>query len=104
MRSLGKRIVTDNKASSETDLLEMARLGSIVTPMTSFIVSESTNAYDRFGIHKDRKELDEASLQIEGSKARAIKHINLPEPEEWIMAIVCILLFFFWKKLKLNRG
>lgn len=103
MRIMGKRVVAESKISFETDLLEMARLGNIVTPLTSFIISESKNDYDRFGIHKNKKELEEASLQMDNSKKRATKKENPPKLEEWIMAVTCILLLFFLKKFKLNR-
>jgi XrtN system VIT domain protein len=104
MRILGKQIVAGDKIFSESGLVAMAELGGIVTPLTSFIVPESKNDYYKFGFHKNKKELDEASLQIEDSKTPATRHGNIPEPEEWIMAIICILLFFFWKKFKLNRA
>ncbi len=99
MRVLGKKIVPA-KDTKEIGIFEMAKLGRIVTPFTSFIFLENDNDYDRFGTKKN----NEINLKTEDSIASTVKSGTLPEPKEWVIGIICILLILFWVKLKLNRA
>ncbi len=51
----------------------------IVTPISSLIVLETQNDYERFGIHSNQSSLKNANLQDSGA---------VPEPGEWAMIII----------------
>lgn len=97
----GKRFGNPKKDYLEKDLFEMAELGRIVSPVTSLIVLESESDYKRFGIDKNKKDLSKVNLTQDASK---IQHGNVPEPEEWLIAIICILCFYFIGKYKFKRA
>ncbi len=104
MRILGKQMKTTEKESKEDTLFDLAELGMIVTPFTSLVVLETENDYNRFKINKNKAGLGESNIQIDDSNASQIKHGNVPEPEEWVIFIICICIWIFWKKMKLRRA
>lgn len=103
MRSLGKRLLVADKDATETNLFRLAETGNIVTPITSFIVLENETDYNKFGIHKNKRSLEETNLQTDNSKSFSIMHGTVPEPEEWMIAIICFLIIYIWTKFKLRR-
>ena len=96
MRSLGKRLLVTDKDATETNIFRLAATGNIVTPITSFIVLENETDYHKFGIHKNKKSLEETNLQTDNSKSFSIKQGTVPEPEEWMIAIICFLIIYIW--------
>jgi XrtN system VIT domain protein len=69
-------------------LIAEAQQAHVVSPLSSLIVLETQNDYERFGIHKDKNGLDNATLKKDGA---------VPEPHEWTMllmvaGLVCWLL------------
>lgn len=80
---------TDN-----SDLIRIAQDGSVVTPITSLIVLESEKDYDRFGIRKESSKLGQSSITKPGL---------VPEPEEWMLIIFCIIILLYWYKKDLKR-
>ncbi|MBK8395304.1 MAG: XrtN system VIT domain-containing protein [Leptospiraceae bacterium] len=103
MRSLGKQMKTTEKNSKDDGLFDLAELGMVVTPFTSLLVLETANDYKRFQINKNKIGLGESNLQID-ENASSIKHGNVPEPEEWIIFIICISFWMIWRKTKLRRA
>ena len=104
MRILGKRLSVTNKDATETNLFQLAETGNIVTPTTSFIVMENETDYDKFDTHKNKKNLGVTNPQTDNSKSFSIKHGTVPEPKEWMIAIICVLIIYIWTKFKLRRA
>ena len=78
----------------DEELIGLASDANIVTPLSSLIVLESQNDYDRFGISKDEDSLGNANLSDSGA---------VPEPHEWafiIMAVMLVLGYFYKTKFK----
>ncbi|GAB4023699.1 hypothetical protein GCM10028773_42090 [Spirosoma koreense] len=76
----------------QTDkLIQEAQRAHVVSPLSSLIVLESDNDYNRFGIKKDHAGLDNATLKEEGA---------VPEPHEWALLIMVLGLigWLFWQK------
>ena len=71
--------------------IRKAEEGYIVSPVSSLVVLESEEDYDRFGIEENRNTLGNAAQKGDGSA---------PEPHEWALIILfgAILLFGAWKK------
>ncbi len=74
-------------ALQEGNLGELAAYAHIVTPVSSMIVLESQKDYDRFDIDTNKKGLQNATMQNNGS---------VPEPHEWALIIIgCLLLIYY---------
>ncbi len=75
-----------------SDLNGWANEAFIVTPISTLIVLETQQDYDRFGIDKNKNSLKNASNGSSGA---------VPEPEEWLLIILVagIMLYFFRKRL-----
>ncbi|WP_187263514.1 XrtN system VIT domain-containing protein [Pontibacter beigongshangensis] len=71
------------KGFIEEQHLEEARMANIVSPVSSLIVLETQEDYDRFGIEKSKDTLENASIKSSGA---------VPEPEEWALIMVVLLL------------
>ena len=104
MRMFGKSMKINTKDFSESELLKLAEEAMLVTPFTSLIVLETEKDYNRFGIQKNKKGLGESNLQTEDTNASNLKHGNIPEPEEWVIFIICICLMLFWKRFITSRA
>ena len=85
MQQGGIRLLSDSSLQ-ESKLAELASYAHIVTPVSSMIVLEQAADYDRFDIDTQNKGLQNASAQNSGS---------VPEPHEWAIMIVCLLLLFY---------
>lgn len=69
------------------DLVKEAEKAHIVTPVSSLVVLETQEDYQRFGIKNSENSLRNASANSTGA---------VPEPHEWALIIlVCITIFFF---------
>ena len=87
------------KNEFQNDLLATADEAFIVSPVSSLIVLESQQDYDRFGIEESKNSLKNASIQSSGAA---------PEPHEWMLIILCatVIIYFshqagHFNKLKL---
>jgi XrtN system VIT domain protein len=69
-------------------LVEEARAAYIVTPFSSLVVLETKEDYDRFNIKDSEDSLKNASLQSKGA---------VPEPHEWALIIVTLLVLVYVK-------
>ncbi|MFH2094727.1 MAG: XrtN system VIT domain-containing protein [Bacteroidota bacterium] len=67
------------------DLIALAKEAYVVTPVSSLVVLETTEDYDRFGIEETGSDtsLQNAFLESSGS---------VPEPHEWALIILSILV------------
>lgn len=90
MKQLGGRFLN---RSFQTDsifnakLIREAKTAHIVTPVSSMIVLETQQDYDRFDIRKSNNSLDNATLKTAGA---------VPEPHEWLLIILfCTIVGYF---------
>ncbi|OIN58588.1 hypothetical protein [Arsenicibacter rosenii] len=67
-----------------------AEQANILSPVSSLIVLETEQDYNRFGIKRDQTGLDNATLKNEGA---------VPEPHEWALLIACLLCVFLVRRL-----
>lgn len=85
-----------NEDFFDETLIREAEIANVVTPISSLIVLETLNDYERFGIDENKDALGNAALSSSGS---------VPEPHEW--ALIIIGLFFItyqyvkWKRNQL---
>ena len=70
----------------EESLVSEAKEAGIVTPVSSLVVLETQNDYQRFNIEDSKNSLKNAGLQGKGS---------VPEPGEWMLLILVVLLFLY---------
>lgn len=67
----------------EDELLAEASQANIVSPVSSLIVLETQEDYERFDIQKSKDSLGNASMNGSGA---------VPEPEEWALIILAVLI------------
>ncbi|MFN8285013.1 MAG: XrtN system VIT domain-containing protein [Chitinophagales bacterium] len=72
--------------------IEMAANANVVTPLSSLVVLEKQEDYDRFDIKKSKDGIGNASMHSDGS---------VPEPHEW--ALIIALSLFILHALKNKR-
>jgi XrtN system VIT domain protein len=84
MRKTGERYFTD--AQKDHSLVAEASEAYVVSPVSSLIVLETQEDYNRFDIHDSGNSLLNASKQSSGA---------VPEPHEWALIILFILLILF---------
>lgn len=82
---LSKEYLKDSAATS--GLLKEAEQANIVTPISSLIVLETAQDYQRFDIQKSKNSLDNATLKNSGA---------VPEPHEWALIIIFALLVSYY--------
>ncbi len=75
-------------------LLAEAQHAHVLSPLSSLIVLESEKDYDRFGIKRDTKGLENATLKEEGA---------VPEPHEWAMIGLLGLVVIWLRRHKWIR-
>ena len=78
---MGRHVATDS-----TELINTATKAYIVTPLSSLVVLESAHDYKRFDIKEDLNSLQNASLKSHGA---------VPEPHEWALFIIAVLLLAY---------
>lgn len=91
MQQLGQR-VTAKDLNNDTTLIEVAKQAYIVSPLSSLIVLETQADYDKFDIKDDGNTLKNASLHGHGA---------VPEPHEWALFIIAMLLLTYVRFEKL---
>ncbi|WP_207431270.1 XrtN system VIT domain-containing protein [Sabulibacter ruber] len=67
----------------EENLINEAAQANVVSPLSSLIVLETQNDYDRFGIEESKNSLGNASVKSSGA---------VPEPHEWALIFIVILV------------
>ncbi len=89
MQELGKDYLNKEYAFNQ-HLISMANEAYVVSPVSSLVVLETKNDYDRFGIDENKNSLKNASMESSGA---------VPEPHEWalILVFVGIGIFVFVK-------
>ena len=88
LNQLGTRYFEPNYATDS--LVAEAQQANIVSPVSSLIVLETQQDYDRFGIKKSKEGLDNATLKNTGA---------VPEPHEWVLLILAVVwVFYLWQK------
>ena len=74
--------------SKEDRLIGEAKQANIVTPLSSLVVLETKEDYDRFNIQDSKNSLRNASLHAKGAA---------PEPGEWALVIIVALALLYAK-------
>lgn len=82
MQQGGVKLLADSSLEG-SPFGDIASYAHIVTPVSSMIVLEKSEDYDRFDIDKNKEGLKNASTQHSGS---------VPEPHEWALMMVCLIL------------
>ena len=72
----------------ETRWSDLASYAHIVSPVSSMIVLEQQQDYERFDIDAAEKGLQNASIQNNGA---------VPEPHEWALIIICLVLLAYYR-------
>ncbi|NEM99272.1 XrtN system VIT domain-containing protein [Pontibacter burrus] len=75
-----------SKEFIEDELIAEATQANIVSPVSSLIVLETQADYERFDIQKSKDSLGNASMNGSGA---------VPEPEEWALIILAVLIIGF---------
>ncbi|GAB2539608.1 XrtN system VIT domain-containing protein [Rufibacter soli] len=70
----------------EEHLIEEATQANVVSPLSSLVVLETKEDYERFGITESKNSLGNASLKSSGA---------VPEPHEWVLIILVIVVVAF---------
>jgi len=65
------------------DLVAAARQAYVVTPLSSLVVLETQQDYERFGITASKDSLKNASVHASGA---------VPEPHEWLLILTAVLV------------
>jgi XrtN system VIT domain protein len=76
------------------DLVKEARKAYVVSPVSSLIVLETQQDYDRFGIADDGESLLNAKKNSSGA---------VPEPHEWVLIGVCLAMMT-WMIIRRQKG
>jgi XrtN system VIT domain protein len=89
LQRIGRNYFAPNYQTA--NLIEEAQRAHIVSPLSSLVVLETENDYNRFGIKKDINGLDNATLKSEGA---------VPEPHEWALLAMTALFvgWIYWRK------
>jgi len=93
MRKVGANYFKDDYINKE--LVNEASTAYVVSPVSSLIVLETKEDYERFGIQDKDKSLHNASKQSSGA---------VPEPHEWALIILFAMLVLYTsiRRYKLN--
>jgi len=88
MSTLSSNYFRDSNYSSEA--VAEAQKAYVVSPVSSLIVLETQQDYDRFDIQDNQNSLKNASTKSSGA---------VPEPHEWMLIIIsaCVVLYFIYK-------
>ena len=65
------------------DLVAAAKQANVVTPLSSLVVLETQQDYERFGITASKDSLKNASIHSSGA---------VPEPHEWLLILTAVLV------------
>ena len=103
LQKAGRELLTSDSLKSE--LVEESKKAYVVTPVSSLVVLETQADYDRFKIESADKSLQNASSNgLQSASRRGTGAV--PEPHEWALIIIAILLLFvlkFQPKLRIGK-
>lgn len=85
MKKVSKTYYSNDYVNEE--LVKEAQMAYVVSPVSSLIVLETQNDYDRFGIKDSENSLKNASLNSSGA---------VPEPHEWMLIIISVLTALYF--------
>ncbi|WP_333863463.1 hypothetical protein, partial [Chitinophaga sp.] len=88
LQQTGRGLITGSLGQEH--LVAAAKEAYVVSPISSLVVLETQQDYDRFGIHDEGNSLKNASLNGNGA---------VPEPHEWALIILAIVSLYLY----LNR-
>ncbi len=113
MEQLGRRYFEPE--ADQSDLVELAQLANVVTPVSSLIVLETQYDYNRFDIKKKAGALGNAKIEAPNNATPDVQPVDpldtatqnnageVPEPHEWALIIVGLLfIVFIWLRPLLN--
>ncbi|MGB4775502.1 MAG: XrtN system VIT domain-containing protein [Daejeonella sp.] len=74
----------------QPDIIKQAEKAYVVSPVSSLIVLETQNDYERFDIEENKNSLKNASMKSSGS---------VPEPHEWMLIILtaAVIIYLVYK-------
>jgi XrtN system VIT domain protein len=95
LRKIGKRYF--EKEKYEDELFRETEEGYVVTPVSSMIVLESAQDYERMGIDENKNTVGNASVMGGGA---------VPEPHEWllIITVAAFILYQLYTRFKTKFG
>ena len=79
-----------DSSSDHSAIVEEAKEAYVVSPVSSLIVLETQEDYERYGIEESKNSLKNASIKSKGA---------VPEPHEWVLIVLgsIIAIYFFLK-------
>lgn len=86
LRKVGRNYFNDDFINQ--DLVDEASTAYVVSPVSSLIVLETAKDYERFDIKDNDNSLKNASKQSDGA---------VPEPHEWALIIIALLVVLYFK-------
>ncbi len=86
LRKVGRNYFNDDFINQ--DLVDEASTAYVVSPVSSLIVLETTKDYERFDIKDSDNSLKNAAKQSDGA---------VPEPHEWALIIIALLVVLYFK-------
>lgn len=87
---LDEQVKIQSDSTAHNQFISLAKEANIVTPISSLIVLETDEDYEKNGIEKNVNTLGNASVKNDGA---------VPEPHEWLLIFIAIgCLFFYYKK------
>lgn len=92
MSKLGKEYFQEEQDYSK--YLKLAEDGYFVSPISSLVVLETEKDYKRFGIEKNQSKLGQSKIKPPGI---------VPEPEEWLLFIICLIALIFFYRNQLTN-
>ena len=103
LQKAGRELLTQD--SLKVDLVEEARKAYVVTPVSSLVVLETQADYDRFKIESTENSIQNASISgLPGAARRGTGAV--PEPHEWALIIIAVLLLValkFQTRIRLSK-
>ena len=92
LRRVGQNYYEREKTYVTDELIETAKEAYVVSPVSSLIVLETQEDYDRFQIKASKNSLKNASIEQSGS---------VPEPHEWALILLTgLFVIYLWSTKK----
>lgn len=89
---LEEQVTIQQDSLATNKYVDLAKEANIVTPISSLIVLETDEDYEKNGIEKNVNTLGNASINNDGS---------VPEPHEWALILITLTAaFFYYKKYR----
>ncbi len=84
---LEEQVKIQENTLASNKYVSLAKEANIVTPISSLIVLETDEDYEKNGIEKNVNTLGNASINNDGA---------VPEPHEWAMIIIALMLIWYY--------